>query len=375
MRKFISGIVSLSLAATTVVASVASGAFNPYKDPNGDGHLTLADAAYIYQCLDGVAKPSNLSQLDVDDNDVVSDVDAILVQRHAAGLSTMSLMGGDELNSVAANDTSTDYAIFDAKTGVYKRSYSLSVTNDDNSNIASPNAVFGTDDRIPDWSNRGAAKIRCSEDNIFRLSSGFVVGRHTIATAAHVVFNTEKDQARKVIKILLFDEDQTDHSVTPKEYHIPRTFMNATKYTTIDDYALITVEEDLSDYMSFNLGEITDTADDHQITVSTVGFPKYINPGLDDEEIINSSTEHDERLSTGSITDVYSKKFHFTADISGGNSGGPIYVVESVNGVTYHTVIGITVAEDLSPYPSYNVGVRFDASILKFFKGNPNIQY
>lgn len=372
MRKFISGIVSLSLAATTVVASVASGAFNPNKDPNGDGHLTVADAAYIYQCLAGVAKPSNLSQLDVDDNDVVSDVDAIKIQRYVAGLSTMSLMGGDELNSVAANDTSTDYVVYDAQKGEYKRSYSLSVMNDDNSNTASPNGIVGnTDDRIQDWSNRGAAKIICG----VHVGSGFVVGRHTIATAAHVVFDTEDDQAYKIDDILMFDADQTKHSFTPKEYHIPRMFMNATDYTTFDDYALITVEEDLSDYMSFNLGEITDTAAYHQITIETVGFPRIINPDLPGEDIINYGSHNDERLSTGLIIKANSKIFRHTADTSEGNSGGPIYIVESVNGVTYHTVVGINVAEPSSPFSPYNIGVRFDASALKFYKGNPNIQY
>lgn len=371
MKKFISGIVSLSLAATTVVASVASGAFNPNKDPNGDGRLTLADAAYIYQCLAGAAKPSNLSQLDVDDNDVVSDVDGIKIQRYVAGLSTMSLMGGDELNSVTANDTSTDYAIFDAKTGVYKRSYSLSVTNDDNSNSASPNSLIDDkDDRIRDYSNRGAAKIMCSEYGVGYRGSGFVVGRHTIATAAHVVYGTE-NRAWKIDNILLFDANQEKHSITPKEIHIPRICVNATDYHINYDYALITVEEDLSDYMSFNLGEITDTADDHQITVSTVGFPAYINPGLPGQTPINDGSDNDERLSTGSITEVYFKTFGFTADISGGNSGGPIYVVESVNGVTYHTVVGIVVGESAT----INTGVRFDADALKFYKGNPNIPY
>lgn len=43
--------------------------------------------------------------------------------------------------------------------------------------------------------------------------------------------------------------------------------------------------------------------------------------------------------------------------------------------LSYHTVIGINVAQPSLINPSYNIAVRIDAYVLKFLKANPNIQY
>ncbi len=82
-------------------------------------------------------------------------------------------------------------------------------------------------------------------------------------------------------------------------------------------------------------------------------------------------------MSTGSITSCSNDNFDFTADISGGNSGGPLYVTEYLNGNTYNTVVGITVAEP--GHNGVNIGsnyaVRLNAETLKFFIGNSNKEY
>lgn len=390
MKKIISSLTALLVAVSTAVSLVASASFNTNKDPNGDGSLDFADNVYINQYLYGHHEPSALSQLDVDDNDVVSTVDAQYVQLYCLGL----------LNSLSHIDESNRsyitryYNVYNAQTGNYLRNYSLSVPTDDNSGAKSSGdetksegergIVGTTDDRISDWSNRGTAKVMCnsSECSVGYLGSGFVVGPHTIATAAHVVFYTESNYAYKLSEILLFDANQTSHSFTPVEYHVPVDFVNETGFVEDHncDYALITVEEDVSDYMSFNLGSITDTAATNNLTVATVGFPHYIYSNI--QGIggpygieINNATYHDERLSTGSVTNTTANVIKFTADTSKGNSGGPIYAVESLNGVTYHTVVGINVSQPTDFFASYNTGTRFNASILKFLKANTNIQY
>ena len=285
-----------------------------------------------------------------------------------------------------------NYNVYNAQTGAYLRNYSLTVPDDnnsgskgsvDNNKTENDRGIVGpTDDRIQDWSNRGAAKIMCStsEWGAGYRGSGFVVGPHIIATAAHVVFDTTDDYAFKLSEILLFDANQTSHSFTPVEYHVPSSFINSSEYTSTNDYALITVEEDLTNYNSFILGSITDTAASNQLEVKTVGFPQCLYSNIQsnsvyDTTLINDGTNHDERLSTGNVTYTYSNIIRFNADTSPGNSGGPIYVDETLNGIDYQTVVGINVSQPYALYAPYNTGVRFNALILKFYKGNDNNIY
>lgn len=370
MRKFISGIVSLSLAATTVVASVASGAFNPNKDPNGDGRLTYADAAYIYQCLAGAFKPSNLSQLDVDDNNVVSDVDGIRIQRYIAGVSPMSLPAAEELNANNSTYSSRAYNVYTARGGVFKRSYTLSVEETDNA--VSPRVIIGEDDRYPDWTKSGVVKIIMDD---FYFGTAFVVGDHTIATAAHCLVDYTNLSRRGITDIKFFDSDgeQEDFDVTPVEYHIPTAFLlsngnGSGTYCESGDYALITVEEDLSDYNIFNLGMMTDTFSQSQ-TISLTGFHGDLNR---DEDNMHTGNGH--FVSFYNSQDNYTADmFAHTADTTGGSSGSPIYLTESVNGHDYLTVIGINVSE--SQIYNLNYGTRFNSDILKFYNGNDNLVY
>lgn len=393
MRKFLSKVMAFGIVSATIMSFGVSASFNPNKDPNGDGNLDLADAIYITQYLVGYREPANLTPLDVDENDVVSKVDAEYVQMYGLGL-----LGGSTTEEFFEDEVNTSYItryynVYNAQTGSYLRNYYLSVpihnnitsTYESNEPESSRGIVGSTDDRISDWSNRGTAKVMCSvsEWGAGYRGSGFVVGPHTIATAAHVVYDTENDYAFKLSEILVFDADHTSHSFTPVEYHIPLSFVNETGYTEVNDYALITVEEDLSNYNSFVLGSVTDTAATNQLTVASVGFPQYIYSNIQSSSVytttlINDETTHDERLSTGSVVYVDSNRIRFTADTSGGNSGGPIYAVETLNGITYHTIVGINVAEpeNCHVYAPYNIGVRFNASILKFYKANnANINY
>ncbi len=400
MKKIISNGVALLVTSATIVSLAASSTFNFNKDPNGDGDLDFADNIYITQYLYGHHEPSELTQLDVDDNDVVSTVDAQYVHLYCLGLLNDSLINVE--NTINRTEITNDYYVYNAQNGTYLRNYSLTVSEDNNSGSKGSNdvndikreggdVICGTrgivgneDNRIPDWSNRGVAKIMCGTDEseVGYLGSGFVVGPHTIATAAHVVFKTEINHAYKLSEIFLFDANQTCHSFTPVEYHIPASFANEYFYTALNDYALITVEEDLSNYNSFVLGTVTDTALINELNIKTVGFPTYIYSNIESQtsytsSLINNGTLHDERLSSGQITNLDNDIIYYDADTSKGNSGGPVYVEESLNNVNYRTIIGINVAQPQGYdfYAQYNKGVRFNAPILKFYKGNNNIYY
>jgi V8-like Glu-specific endopeptidase len=234
-------------------------------------------------------------------------------------------------------------------------------------NSVATTAMFPPNDQVEDWSNIGVAKIMSDEAEYGYLGTGFVVGPHTIATAAHVVYERTTNSTYHINEILLFDENGNEESFTPVEIHTPYNYITNNDVSDFDfDYSLITVEENLNDYMSFNLGAITDNAV-NKFTITTVGFPGYYYP---DETIINNGQDHIKYSSQGSITAIDQRGYYFShnADTVGGNSGSPIYLVETVNGNTYNTVIGIHVG-------IYNTGLRFTPHVLKFLSGNTNIQY
>jgi len=371
MKKVISCAAAFIIAATTAVSTVAVASLNLNKDPNGDGSLTIADASFIDQCLTGKYNPSDLTELDVDDNDVVSVADSQLIRYYDAGVTMGSgVIGPEALEPLAQNSISRYYFVYDAQTGVADRAYSLSVTDVNNTNgMNSPDSVIGSDDRVPDWSNSGTAKIvYVNSNNQTKIASGFVVGAHTIATNASCLFDTVNDDAYSISSILLFEPNQTSHTVTPVELHIPATYVASGSETNANNYAMITVEENLSSYMSYNLGEVTDLAGTDCIPIVSVGFPVMVG-----NNVVNNATTHSERMSTGAVNSVTSSYIEHTADTSTGNDGGPIYAVESVGGVTYHTVVGINT--NINPSWGSSKAIRFDAAILKFYKGNNNIQY
>ncbi|MCM1529576.1 MAG: trypsin-like peptidase domain-containing protein [Alistipes sp.] len=367
MKRIISCLASLLVASATAVAMISSAAAtNPNKDPNGDGVLDVSDATYIYQTLGGRYNPSDLTQLDLDDNGVVSDVDALRAQYYDAGV---IILGIPNNLMRAASYASQTYVAFDAKTGRQTKDYMLQVQNSNNARSNGNESIV--DGRVEDWSNRGVAKIITNENGESYLGSGFVVDKHTIATAAHLVYDTTINTACTVSSIMLFDGSAEDNvTVTPVEYHLPTAYtMSASSASGKNyDFALITVKEDLSDYMSFNLGMVTSLAVTNHLPIVVAGFPGKVTSGTG-----NNAGTHTEYISYGMIKSLEAKRMSYTADTSGGNSGGPIYTVEELNGKTYYTVVGIhtTSADETEA----NSGVRFTPLNLKFFLSNPNIEY
>ncbi len=256
-----------------------------------------------------------------------------------------------------ATNTSRTYKVYNAQTGAYlqQRDYTLGAF-DTYPNVNSGNArslIGKYDERLPDWTKSGVCKILLDGGG---FGSGFVVDEHIIATAAHCVKNLA------ISEILLFNTNGTiSLSATPVEYHYPEIY--STDYC---DYALITVEEDLSDYMCFNLGVALDSFSTNNPAVSVTGFSGDLNNDND-----NTHTMY---TGTGAIIDLNSAQIFHTADTGGGNSGGPIYITESRGGHVYFTVIAIHTNGEHYGVPG-NRGARISTDELQFYYNNPNIIY
>lgn len=266
--------------------------------------------------------------------------------------------------SDAANSSLT-YRVYNAKTGGFLRTYTLApLETDDNSR-----AVIGDDDdRVIDWTKSGVVKIMNSS---YYLGSGFIVGRHTIATAAHCLCDYKNGNSKIVSEILLFDTNgNVSLHATPVEYHLPTTFVNNAvanngkdNYNSESDYALITVKEDLSAYMCFDLGAPLDSFKDKNATVTVTGFPKEHN----------TYTNHMKYSGNGEVSNITNNLLYHKADTSGGNSGSPVFLTESLQGKTYYTVVAINIAGSKANIE--NIGTRITTDLIHFYKSSKNLNY
>ena len=271
--------------------------------------------------------------------------------------------------SAKASNTTRGYKIFDASTNECIYEYSLNALTN---TYPATRSVIGNENRGESYKDNGVVKI------ITNLSSGtgFVVDKHTIATAAHCIYNANTTVS--ISEILLFDENtsttgnaQAELSATPVEYHIPLNFISAQDDDTRSnyDYALITVEEDLTDYLMFDMGVVLDSALNQIVSVS--GFPYTIGVSPN-ETTVNTSTIHNLYKGNGYITDLSNPlKIWYDTDTSGGNSGSPVYYTYTYNGIKYNVVIGINTSGGVDA----NAAIRITTDQLHFYKNNPYIAW
>jgi len=258
-----------------------------------------------------------------------------------------------------ATNTSVEYIVFNAQTGEYLRSYTIDPLPE---NVNS-REIIESDDRVVDWSKNGVVKLM---HNYLSMGTGFVIGSHTIATAAHCV-RQSVESGYVLTEILLFDNNgNISLRATPVESH-------CAKYCAVGhtDYALITVKEDLTDYMCFNLGITTDNFLEGNQEIKTTGFPS----------VGNHNGNHTMYTSIGNVIasntiDPNNKDvIFFDANIIGGNSGGPLYIEESRCGKKYNTVIGIVSGSGGDAENPYRFANRIDTNTLCFLTRNSNLNY
>lgn len=259
-----------------------------------------------------------------------------------------------------ATNTGRTYYVYSPSTGNYTRNYTLPALT----SSVNTRSLIGTDNRTIDWSKSGTVKILDSDSTKPYRGTGFVVNAHTIATAAHCVF--KDGSAVKINEILLFDSlGNNILTATPIELHIPELFINPVDYYSNYDYALITVQEDLSNFCHYNLGVATDSFLSSSSEISLTGFPGELNN--------NNTGDNTMYTGTGNVSGGTNMRLYYTADSTGGNSGGPVYITESRNEKTFFTVVAIHTAgfgEDWDAEQQLNSGVRLTTDHLQFYLNN-----
>lgn len=237
--------------------------------------------------------------------------------------------------------------------------YSLSVEQRPRSIIGPSNMINDTDASV--------VSLTITDNGETKPGTGFIVGDHVIATAAHCLYNKDTKKFNNIKIEVVSANNVTSRTIYPKYGHISKDYVTYLGKYNMYDYALLYVEEDLTEYGIFDMGIATDKYADDEGEVILSGFPDgRSSGGLRKMSIGN--------VVSNGTTESY---LAYDADTKEGNSGSPVYVeegyiVENNGGALYYgytTVIAINVMEDQGNQ-GYNSGVRINANHLKFYLAN-----
>lgn len=292
------------------------------------------------------------------------------------------------INNSNAFNESTRYIYFDSSTNK-RDSYTLDALSVDNNTNTRGGSV--PENRVLD-SDTSVVQLSHIYKNVPSFGTGFIIGSHLIATCAHVVYDRANDKffaQDQIYNIIIKDENSNtiktiSSSSSKMQFHVPSNYHDLTTSDAIDsyDYALIYVEEDLSQYGIFEVGVVTDDFLNNNCEITTSGFPAEINYGGTTvlgtryKSVGNAEYYQDNTYDlTGEL------RFASTNCTSGGDSGGPAYFTyNNYDGQEENVVIGIVTGgtmekDEITGEYRYTgtSGVRVTTNILHFFFHNNNI--
>lgn len=350
--KFIAGIASLMLAATALVPVNASAATMTFTqgDVNGDGKVNVNDLYAISQYLGGekTADSNWTTRMDADYDKIIDRTDLEMIGKFCTQALTPEKNKSTTVLTASLNET---------------RSYmKYNVANNTVSGYTLNNLDTLTN-QMTDTYGMERSSIEIPDDNISVIKvgrgSGFVIGDHLIATAAHCMYRPKESNYKAtggfVVGATAYDSNGTAHQLTVTSIHITKDYYLQKNDTVLlnHDYALVTVEEDLSQYGSMQLGMVTDEFIQDGNNLSISGFPFDYG---------------DRRYTTGPVTIEGLYRLKCTVDGLSGKSGGPIYYTENdgskvVVAIQTHGGKGTNTA----------AGPRISSTLLQFYYNNDNI--
>lgn len=391
---------------TNVAFSINAEAATAYHscDVNRDGTIDIMDVISFNKCLLGKEYMSDFNRLDADRNGIINRADGQCIMAKIVNNSYTSITDGlssSTSGTVSGSyftnpDTSEEYVKYNyvtKETETYTLTINPATATSTRGLIGIDNRQYLTDQPEFDGIVNIQLGIQNSPDSSAKsiaCSTGFIVGDHQIATAAHCVYSEYEMVSKKYYfltdpnnrndKIYLYDKDgnQTGETLTPVETHIPKTYLehcgeekNGENGT---DYALITVKEDLSSYTHFSLGLVKNPYDN---SFSTANIYVSGVPG-----VVNGKDNTNKKIAKG-MGHIYSgdtpyadSVLYYTTDETKGNSGSPVYTVTrcSIDGSEYvseYTAIGIVKGGNYTR----NIGARMTPMLQHFYLSNPNANY
>lgn len=395
MKKFVAAVLSAAICLGTLAVPVTASAYDK-MDLNKDGKVNIMDTIYINRYLMGVHYVPDYNRLDVDNSMTIDCNDAncllaTVVQmdystyyyskktgNYTPVSSTVSTAG------VYSATGSRTYARYSYKTGKKLSNYTMTLTlkqDSTNEQGVEPYTIFNpTDSRknLPGDENRGIVRISVSTDDGIGSGTGFIVGDHQIATAAHCVSSMDDGTFFNTMGIELYDRSGklTGKTLTAVEAHVPTMYFSAKDKSY--DYALITVAEDLSSYPHFEIAETYNLSASgfENVPIYITGCPGGINIKQGDHTGGNPNEGYLLYTAEGRMAGdllLNERRQANTVDASVGDSGAPVYtIIATAQGTEINcsfVVFGIhTHSEE-----SANRGPRFNRFHRQFYLNNPNM--
>ncbi len=391
MKKFKS-ILSIIAAAVTCISSgfvSVSAATESYDilDVNRDGKVNVSDVVVINNYLRGDSHITDYNRFDVNKSLTIDSVDSGTIMAKvlmtSCKSSYFSRKSGNEVafptvsgfkpDGLASSIENMCYEKYSYTENKQLKDYYLTPANSPNYYADTREIIDGEDSRYAAYGeeNTGIVKLTINTNS---YGTGFIVGDHQIATAAHCVYGGGNSSWYSV-EITTYDSNGllTGTKLTPIEAHVPKLYNGVDGKDNMYDYALITVKENLSDYVHFDLGTSYNvTASDFsKVPLYVTGCPGLVNDSLNTSKRLYSDEGH---VSDKDNTSV----LHYDVDTSGGNSGSPVYTItrtEKDGKVSYiYTALAVHHGSDIEA-PVYNCGSLITKYHLQFYKNNPNISY
>lgn len=343
--KFIAGIASLMLAATALVPVNASAATITFTqgDVNGDGKVNVNDLYAISQYLGGekTADSNWTTRMDADYDKIIDRTDLEMISKFCTQTLTPEKNKSTTVLTASLNEERSymKYDVASSRISRYTLNSLDTLTNQ-------TTATYGME----------RSSVEIPDDNVLVVKlnggSGFIIGDHLIATAAHCVFNSN---GFVTDNISLYDSNNVEHHLTFSSIHVPKNFyLRDSLAIYYEDYALVTVEEDLSQYGSMQLGMVTDEFIHSGKNLSISGFPG-------DSRSYNVGSVTSSNLAPNEIT----YRLGCEAAGLGGKSGGPMYYTEEDGS---KVVVAIQTHGTASA-----AGPRISSTLLQFYYNNDNI--
>lgn len=393
--------VAMALTAVGSTGITASAVTYDPCDVDRNGEVDILDVVHIGRYLAGVCHVPDYNRLDVNGSltvdwvdykwvlartvdytpkacyvyeDAVTNSSGEITQTTRNAVAFPGAGSSISLDGASKNMSSRTYLKYDCLKKK-ESSYSLSPASDtiDVTPGDLTKLVMGDDTRYEKFGAINTGLVN------FGGATGFIIGDHQIATAAHCVYDNEKKTWKAPSSITTYGADGKTRSktLTPVEVHVPKSYAESNKPLTeenkIYDYALITVKEDLSDHVHFDLGSSYNLDSDSfgDIPVYITGYAQYVK-GI-------HNVDHDLYTGVGHVLSGKNGKdplsLCFDVDASSGNSGSPVYTITyaSMGEEKFYkyTALGI----HSGSIGGFNVGPLITEYQLRFYGSNPNVNW
>ncbi len=350
-------------------------------DVNRDGTVNMVDVVAINQHLTGYRYYSNYNQLDANQSHTVDSTDSICVTKKVVNssysacyirqypnaymqpVSMPAISSTITLDSSVNQTNSRSYIGYSYLTGEDIPEYTLTVSAANLDSVQSYGLINNDENRgvAHGYENTGIVATGIT-------GTGFIVGDHEIVTAAHCIHTN--GEIRKDVELWTYDRtgELDGGSLTIAEIHVPAGYTTAGSSL---DYALITVEEDLSDRVHFSIGN------SYNMTNSEVGTIPIHVTGQPDQYGGTENTANTLYTHYGSVYGNNNvSSLYYTVDTSGGQSGAPVYTItrERYDSTDYYTYTVLAIHTS-SGGATYNRGVGMNKYHLQFFNNNPYASY